>query len=139
MEVYFMYKDNSKLIILRSVLIGVLVGIAVCSVLIVLLSFLLVKMGQLPTNTVYILLQIIGALSAFLGGYTAVRIYKSMGLLLGVSTAFIMFLIVFLIGISTSVESVSMLSLTKLVAMLCAGAVGGILSVNKRKKVGKYK
>ncbi|MEE0857863.1 MAG: TIGR04086 family membrane protein [Acutalibacteraceae bacterium] len=134
-----MYKDNSKLIILRSVLIGVLVGIAVCSVLIVLLSFLLVKMGQLPTNTVYILLQIIGALSAFLGGYTAVRIYKSMGLLLGVSTAFIMFLIVFLIGISTSVESVSMLSLTKLVAMLCAGAVGGILSVNKRKKVGKYK
>ena len=134
-----MYKDNSRLKILRSVLIGVLVGIVVCIVLILILSFVLVKSGQLPTNTVYILLQIIGALSAFLGGYTAVRIYKSMGLLIGISTAFIMFLIVFIVGLSTSVESVSVLSLTKLVAMLCAGAVGGILSVNKKKRICKYK
>ncbi len=134
-----MYKDNSKLKILRSVLIGTLVGILLCSLLIVLLSYVLVKMGQIPTNAVFIILQVISAVSAFAGSYTAVRLYKAMGLLLGLATAFSMFLVVFTVGLSISVEPVSMLTVTKMVAMLCAGAIGGIVSVNKRKKVGKYK
>lgn len=134
-----MYKDNSKLKILRAVLIGTLVGILLCSLLIVLLSYVLVKMGQIPTNAVFIILQVISAVSAFAGSYTAVRLYKAMGLLLGLATAFSMFLVVFTVGLSISVEPVSMLTVTKMVAMLCAGAIGGIVSVNKRKKVGKYK
>lgn len=130
-----MYKDNSKLKILRAVLIGTLVGILLCSLLIVLLSYVLVKMGQIPTNAVFIILQVISAVSAFAGSYTAVRLYKAMGLLLGLATAFSMFLVVFTVGLSISVEPVSMLTVTKMVAMLCAGAIGGIVSVNKRKRL----
>ena len=134
-----MYKDNSKMKILQSVIIGMIVGILLCSLMIFLLSFILVKSGQLPMNTVYIALQVIGALSAFAGSYVAVRIYKEYGMLLGLLTSFFIYLIVLAVGLSTCSEPLSMLSLTKLIAMLCAGAVGGILSVNRRKSIKKYK
>ena len=138
-EVNCVYKENGGFKVFKSVALGVVIGMLFCSLMMLLLALVLVKSGQLPLNAVYIVLQVIGALSAFLGSYVAVRIYKSMGLLLGVITAFAMFLIVFAVGLSTCVESVSAMTITKLVAMLCAGAVGGILSVNKRKNINKYK
>lgn len=134
-----MYKDNSKIKILKSVLIGMIVGIFMASLLIFLLSLVLIKTGQLPMNTVYITLQVIGALSAFMGSYVAVRVYKEYGMLLGLLTSFLIYLVILAVGLSTCSEPLSMLSLTKLIAMLCAGAVGGILSVNKRKNIKKYK
>lgn len=134
-----MYKDNGKLKVLKSVIIGMIAGILFCSILIFLLSFILVKSGQLPMDTVYIALQVIGALSAFVGSYIAVRIYKEYGLFIGLLTAFLIYLVVLIVGLSTCSEPLSMLSLTKLVAMLCAGAIGGVLSVNKRKNVKRYR
>ena len=138
-EVNCVYKENGGFKIFKAVAIGSVIGMIFCSIMMLLLAFVLVKSGQLPLNAVYIILQVIGALSSFLGSYVAVRIYKSMGLLLGVITAFVMFLIVFAVGLSTCVEGVSAMTVTKLVSMLCAGAVGGILSVNKKKNINKYK
>lgn len=138
-EVNCVYKENGGFKVFKSVALGVVIGMFFCSIMMLLLAFALVKSGQLPLNAVYIILQVIGALSAFLGSYVAVRIYKSMGLLLGVITAFVMFLIVFAVGLSTCIEGVSVMTITKLTAMLCAGAIGGILSVNKRKNINKYK
>ena len=57
---------------------------------------------------------------------------------MGLLTALAMFAVIFMVGLSMSVEPVSMLSLTKLIAMLCAGAIGGVVSVNKKQRVKKY-
>lgn len=134
-----MYKKKGGVDIFRSVVIGAIIGTLLCSIMIVITAFIVLKTGKLPTNAVYIVLQFIGALSAFIGSYISVRLYKSMGLLIGLATAFVMFVIVFVAGFATTTGGVSVMSLTRLVAMLCAGATGGILSVNKKKKVNKYR
>lgn len=134
-----MYKDNNIFKIFRAMAVGTTVGILFCSIMMVLLAFVLVKAGHLPTDAVYIMLQVIGAVSSFIGGYVAVRIYKSMGLAIGTATAFFMFIIVFIAGLASCSEGVTVMSLTKFVAMISAGAIGGILSVNKKKNVKKYR
>lgn len=133
-----MYKENQRLKVFRAVLIGMLVGLVLCSIMIVVLSLVLVKIGQMPTNSVFVALQAISAVSAFLGSCISVRICKSRGLMVGLLTALAMFAVIFMVGLSMSVEPVSMLSLTKLIAMLCAGAIGGVVSVNKKQRVKKY-
>lgn len=134
-----MYNENGKMKAFKALLAGTLTGLLICSLLMFLLTFILVKIQKLPTDAIYILLQIIGALSAFIGAYVTVRIYKVYGLLFGLTTGFAIFFVVFVVGVATCVETPSVLSLTKLVAMLCAGSLGGVLSVNKKKSIKKYK
>lgn len=134
-----MYNDNGKMKAFKAILIGTLIGLLACSLLMIITTLIFVKLQKLPTDAIYILLQIIGALSAFLGGYVAVRIYKAYGLLFGLTTGFAIFFVVFVVGVATCVETPSFLSLTKLIAMLCAGSIGGIISVNKKKSIRKYK
>lgn len=134
-----MYNENGKMKAFKALLAGTLTGLLICSLLMFILAFVLVKVQKLPTDAIYILLQVIGALSAFLGAYITVRIYKSYGLLFGFTTGFAIFFVVFVVGVATCVETPSFLSLTKLIAMLCAGSLGGVLSVNKKKSVRKYK
>lgn len=134
-----MYNENGKMKAFKALLVGTLTGLLICSLLMFILAFVLVKIQKLPTDAIYILLQVIGALSAFLGAYVTVRIYKSYGLLFGLTTGFAIFFVVFVVGVATCVETPSFLSLTKLIAMLCAGSLGGILSVNKKKSIRKYK
>lgn len=134
-----MYNENGKMKAFKALLAGTLTGLLICSLLMFLLTFILVKIQKLPTDAIYILLQIIGALSAFIGAYVTVRIYKAYGLLFGLTTGFAIFFVVFVVGVATCVETPSVLSLTKLVAMLCAGSLGGVLSVNKKKSIKKYK
>lgn len=134
-----MYNENGKTKAFKALLIGTLIGVLICSLLMLIMAFILVKIQKLPTDAIYIMLQLIGALSAFLGAYVTVRIYKSYGLLFGFTTGFAIFFIVFVVGVATCVETPSVLSITKLVAMLCAGSLGGVLSVNRKKSIHKYK
>ncbi|MEE0264765.1 MAG: TIGR04086 family membrane protein [Acutalibacteraceae bacterium] len=134
-----MYNENGKRKAFKALLAGTLSGLLLCSLLIFLLSFILVKIQKIPYDAIYILLQVIGAFSAFTGAYITVRIYKAYGMMLGLITGFALFFIVFVVGVATCVETPSVLTVTKLVAMLCAGAMGGIISVNKKKSIRKYK
>ena len=77
--------------------------------------------------------------SAFAGSYTAVRIYKEKGLIVGIITSLLIFIIIFITGLLNCTDNVSVMSLTKLIAVLCAGALGGIVSVNKKKRIRRYK
>lgn len=134
-----MYNENGKMKPFKALLAGMLTGLLICSILMFILAFVLVKTQKLPSDAIYIILQLIGAISAFIGGYVTVRIYKSYGLMFGLTTGFAIFFVVFVVGVATCVETPSVLSLTKLVAMLCAGSLGGILSVNKKKSIRKYR
>ncbi|MBQ7522634.1 MAG: TIGR04086 family membrane protein [Clostridia bacterium] len=133
-----MYEKNIQKIII-AVAIGVISGIIFCSLGMLISAWSLVKVGQLPLNVAYILMQIIGAIGSFVGSYIAVRIYKSNGLVIGILTAFVLFVIVFTVGFIVCMDNLSLTAITKLVAMLCAGALGGILSVNKKKKFRSYR
>ena len=125
--------------IVTAITVGVICGIIFCTLIILLSAWLFVRTGKLPLNSAYIIMQIIGALSSFAGSYVSVRIYKSNGLVIGLITAFILFVIIFLTGLVVCVDNISMSTVTKMTAMLCAGALGGILSVNKKKRFSKYR
>ena len=134
-----MYRENSGIRLIRAIAVGAAVGIFICSIILILLSFIFLKAERLPTNAAYIILQIAGAFSAFAGSYTAVRIYKEKGLIVGILTSLLIFIIIFITGLLNCTDNVSVMSLTKLIAVLCAGALGGIVSVNKRKRISRYK
>ena len=134
-----MYRENSVIKLLRAIAVGAAVGIFICSIILILLSFVFLKSEHLPTNAAYVILQIAGAFSAFAGSYTAVRIYKEKGLIVGILTSLLIFIIIFVMGLLNCTENISVMSVTKLIAILCAGALGGIISVNKKKRIGKYK
>ena len=134
-----MYRENSVIKLLKATAIGAAAGIFICSIILILMSFVFLKTEHLPTSAAYILLQIAGAFSAFAGSYIAVRIYKEKGLIVGVLTALMIFVVIFVTGLITCTENISVMSVTKLVALLCAGSLGGIISVNKKKRIGRYK
>ena len=60
------------------------------------------------------------------------------GIIIGSVTGFIMFLILFLSGISDIKDGLSIITLLKLVVTIVPGILGGILGVNKKEKI-KFK
>ncbi|GHU82830.1 hypothetical protein AGMMS50284_5350 [Clostridia bacterium] len=125
-------KDTAR--ILRAVLIGTITGILSCTALIMLSTIVFLKMQAIPTDAVGLMTQVFGALSAFIGGYVAVRIAKEKGLLLGITTGLTVFLIVLLAGLFTTTETISLTTVTKAVAMGISGSIGGVVGVNKKKR-----
>lgn len=123
------------MVLLRSVLIGTLVGIIVCIVLIMLATFVFLQIQSIPTEAVGIMTQLFGAISAFAGGYAAVRIAKEKGFIIGTATGLLLFLTVLFAGMFTTTETITITTATKAVAMAIAGCIGGILGVNKKRKI----
>ena len=77
----------------KSLLFGIITGALICVMLLALITLLLSKSGLLPTEYLWIVITVILAISGFCGGYISARIYKSQGLLLGMITGLVLFLI----------------------------------------------
>ena len=91
--------------------------------------------GLLPTElTNYITLALL-ALGAFSGGFITSRITKSAGLVVGLITGFAIFILITATGLTRSDDPVSLLTLTRLVALLVAGGVGGIAGLKRKERI----
>lgn len=125
-------KVNTKAI--KSVFFGALTGALVTILLMLLCTFILMNMGALPDEPVgYIVLGILGV-GALTGGYTSSRIYKSNGALFGAVTGLSICLIIFLAGIG-NFSGFTLMSLYKVIVTLAFAVLGGIIGVNKKKKI----
>ncbi len=120
--------------ILRPIVFGTLAGAAVCTVLLLVLSLILVAAKQLPQSLLQPLTVLIAALGAFAAGYIAARMSGERGMMNGAGSAFLLFGLLFLAGLTITGESVSAFMLTKGLIMVITGAIGGILSVNKKSR-----
>ena len=116
--------------VIKSVILGAASGCVLCALLLLLVSFILVKSGTLPINALGIIAVVIAGISSFLGAYLAIKVSKSNGLVIGATTGLIMFIITMFAsaasGASDSVETV-----TRAVVMILSGCIGGIIAVNK--------
>lgn len=72
------------------------------------------------------------AFGAFIGGFTAARIFKCRGLFLGIAVGFLLFAVVWLAGIICGSELFTTAVLAQLILMVLSGALGGFWAVNSR-------
>ena len=121
--------------LLKSLITGMLCGIAVITILTLLFAFVLVISGAYPTDIIsYISLVFLGV-GGLVGGYIAARLNKSSGLAVGALTGFIIFLIILIVGLSQSAATISLYTLYKFLILIIFSALGGILGINKQGKI----
>lgn len=120
--------------IMKAVVWGTIIGAAVCMIMLLLISFIFVKMQSVPEAAITPAALVIVCIGAFVGGYFSARIKKNMGMAVGAITAIVMFVILLLIGTACFGDNLGIVSLLRMAVMLISGAIGGILGVNKRKR-----
>ena len=115
--------------ILRSVAIGAAVG-AVATV--VVLSIM--AAGVFPSRAVKLLAIAAAVFGALIGGLISARMAGVKGLLYGLGAALLLFALTALVGFSLFAEARGLHLALKAVLMSVAGAVGGIIGVNLRRR-----
>lgn len=121
--------------ILKSFIIGVLCAIASIILLTLLFTLILTISGTYPANAVKYISLVILAAGVFVGGYFSAKINKSNGLVLGIITGFAVFIVLLIIGLCQSSQTISLFTLYKLLISLVFSAVGGVIGVNKQNKI----
>ncbi len=117
----------------RPLLIGTAVGIVTCTLLLVIMAAVIQRV-DIPRGMTQPLAISAAAVGSLTAGLTAAMLAGRRGLLLGAVTGLVLFLLVLLAGIAryTAVDGAT--SLLKLAVLTGAGAVGGVLGVNRRRR-----
>ena len=118
---------------IRPLLIGVAVGILVCTLLLLLMAAVIQRV-DVPRGAALPLAVVAAAVGAFAGGLTAALISRQRGLLLGAISGLVLFLLVLLAGLARYAAVDGPTALLKAVVLVVAGAVGGVLGVNRRRR-----
>lgn len=126
---------SDKKLTVKAVLFGTVCGLLITIILLCILSAVVLTSGLLPEELTNIITVILLGMGVFCGGFISSRITKSAGLIVGLITGFTVFLLVTIIGLTRSNESVTYITLIRLIATLIAGALGGIIGVNKKEKI----
>lgn len=125
--------SKSSSFMLKSMLFGLLSGLLVCTVFLILFSFVFVKIGAMPYNIVQLLAMLSSALGSFTAGYTTLKIQREKGLYLGALSGLMLFCVFTLTGFIVSREGFTYLTIVKLILLVFTGALGGIISANRKK------
>lgn len=116
---------------LRPVIWGVVCSVAVCVLLLLLLSGV-VTLRDVPVRLIDPMMVAVLFFASFAGGYLAARMTREKGLLMGLSCSGAFFLLLLAAGLPLTGGRFTTLLPVKLFGMLLFGAVGGILGVNLR-------
>lgn len=126
---------SDKKLLIKAVLFGTVCGLLVTVILTCIFSAIVMTSGLLPTElTDYITLALL-SFGAFSGGIITSRITKSAGLVVGLITGFAIFILITIIGLTKSDDSVSLLTLIRLVALLITGGIGGIMGLKRKDRI----
>lgn len=125
--------DNKRII--KAVILGAVSSTCIMVILMCITAVLLTTSALLPYEYLGYIMLVIEAISVFFGGYIASRINKSKGLVLGLINGGIIFTAITLSGLITSGDTVTYLTLLKLVAIIIFSVLGGIKGVNVKEKI----
>ena len=126
--------DSLLMKTIRSLSFGVIAGAVFCALLLVICAFVVVSSEHLPQPLIQPIIVVISAAGAFLCGCVSARISKERGLLYGSFSALLLFLLLYLAGFTAVGEPMTPETLTRGLIMVIAGAIGGVLVVNRRSK-----
>lgn len=126
---------SDKKLVLKAVLFGTVCGLLVTVIFTCILSVIILTSGLLPVDiTNYVMVALL-SMGAFVGGFIATKITKSAGLVIGLITGFVIFMLITIFGLIKSNDSITMLTLIKLVAALILGGLGGIAGLRKKERI----
>ena len=118
--------------IIRSVLIGTLIGGVLCIAFLALMAVIMTGV-DIPKPVITPLALACGCLGAFSGGLSGALVAGRHGWLVGALCGLVLFLLILIAGISSFEELNGALSALKLALLLVGGTLGGMLGVNLRK------
>ena len=126
---------NPTTIVLRALLIGTVGGAALCALLLFCAASILGTVGKLPQGLLEPLIIGICCVSCFFAGFLSGKISRKKWLFFGAGCGLLLFFICFLGGLAISNELTPISGITRLVAMVLAGALGGMLSMQQRQRL----
>ncbi len=115
----------------RPLLIGTAVGIIACTAVMLLMTLVL-QHAEIPRRAVMPMAVAAAAVGSFLAGLVAARLARQNGLLLGALCGSVLYLLVLAAGLLHYAGVGIGFAAVKAGMMLVAGALGGILGVNRR-------
>ena len=119
--------------IVRPLLWGMLIGMISCLLLLLLMAAVLAA-GDIPKTAITPLAVSAAVVGAVIGGFLTARLRGENGLLFGAVCGVLLYIVVMIVGFSIMHELRGGYALLKLSLMLLAGAVGGVLGVNGRRR-----
>ncbi len=126
---------SDKKLLLKAALFGTVCGLLISVIITCIFTIVILTIGLFPTDiTNYITVAIL-AIGAFFGGFITTKITKSAGLIAGLITGFSVFLLVTIFGLFKSNDSVTIITLIRLISNVVAGALGGILGLRKKERI----
>ena len=134
MQIFLNSLDDNKKII-KAIILGVMSSACIMAILMSITAVILTTSALLPYEYLTYIMFFIEAISVFFGGYIASRINKSKGLILGFINGSIIFTAITLSGLFTSGDTITYLTLLKLVIILVFSILGGIKGVNLKEKI----
>lgn len=118
--------------VVRSLAIGAAVGIVFGALLLVAAAAVMAAVGT-SAAVLPIALAVI-ALAALAGGFTAARLLKERGLLIGAACGALLFAVTVLGGLGTDGTVSGVIALLKPIIAVGFGALGGVSGVNLKRK-----
>ncbi len=114
----------------KAVVVGSVCGAALCAVLLALCALAFVSSENLPHGFLPPFILAVSVLSAGFAGFVTARISRRRGLIFGVFSGLLLFLLFLVSGLIACQGIVTGESELRLLVMALAGGVGGFLAVN---------
>lgn len=127
-----MNKPTLTIPILRPLLIGLCVGVATGTLLLLAAAYLL-QSADLPLTVAAPVAITAAALSALVAGWATARCAGGRGLLMGSACGILLFLILLLCGLCRGGVEGGYAAI-KFAALATAGAIGGVLGVHRKRR-----
>ncbi len=126
---------SDKKLLFKAVIFSTLCGLLVSIILLCIFSAVIMTTGLLPsdiTNYITIAALSIGSIT---GGFICAKITKSASLICGLITGLSIFMLVTVCGLMRSTESVTILTLIRLITTVIGGGFGGIITLMKKERI----
>lgn len=118
---------------LRPIAYGILAGAISCMLFLLALAAFM-GMRDVPQSLVSLFSILAFVLGGFISGFVSASLAREKGLLLGLVCALGLFIILLLVNLMFDGGGIGMQAVVKLIAVMLAAAIGGILGVNRKKK-----
>ena len=127
--------ENPILGAMRSIVVGSVVGAALCATLLGAFALAFVSSGHIPQNLISPMMLALSVLSSFAAGFVTAKISRKRGLAYGALSGLLLFVLFLVSGLIASHEPISITAGIRMAVMVISGAIGGLLAVSKKSKV----
>ncbi len=122
---------------IKKISISTLIGALFTFVVLCVMAFIL-SMQDIPTSATGAMSSTAAGVGAFAAGFAAAKIHKRQGALVGAAAGAMLFVVILLVSMIVTGSFMSFQVLLRLILMILASTVAGIIGVNmrgRRKKI----